>query len=332
MKIKTFINEKPRLKKALKIIATSVTIFFAAFGVVCSGLLVGSCANQKTKQVVATTPIYNEAPIKEAFTFTAYDVYGTAELGSVEAIEHYLSYMSLLGVDVLSLSSTYTHIFTLNGDAWFTDDLNMTPSNIGGDAQRYMTIQTIRLVCQAVVTNDVNSTRQWINLEFVNTTNSSDFVCFNFCRIWNSKMGGTYTWYNLGIYRNTNGTRSVATTHGLALVVTNQGTLGSSLRQFLPWAINSNYDFTTGRNIGYNYGYQNGLSRGYNNGYQAGYEAGVSSVTGTTSNPFDLIANAFDSIAGILDIQILPGLNLGVLIFAPLVVTIIVIIVKMFRG
>lgn len=73
------------------------------------------------------------------------------------------------------------------------------------------------------------------------------------------------------------------------------------------------------------HGYVNGYEAGYNEGYQSGN-------TGTSNNPFNLIRNAFDAVASFLDIQILPGLNIGVLLFAPLIITIIIVLVKMFRG
>lgn len=77
--------------------------------------------------------------------------------------------------------------------------------------------------------------------------------------------------------------------------------------------------------MGYEQGYENGKTAGYDEGYQVG-------STGMTSNPFNLIRNAFDSIAGILNIQVLPNLTLGVLIFTPIIVVIIIVVVKFLRG
>lgn len=80
---------------------------------------------------------------------------------------------------------------------------------------------------------------------------------------------------------------------------------------------------------GYSTGYADGLANGYNVGYNDGYTTGS---TGLSTNPFNLVSNAFDSIASLLNIEILPFLTLGTLIFVPLIVLILIVLFKMFKG
>lgn len=75
-------------------------------------------------------------------------------------------------------------------------------------------------------------------------------------------------------------------------------------------------------------GYQTGLAYGY----QQGYEQGSADNNGLSTNPFDLISNAFSSLASILNITILPHLTLGVLIFTPLIFGILIVLFRMIKG
>lgn len=83
----------------------------------------------------------------------------------------------------------------------------------------------------------------------------------------------------------------------------------------------------------YQEGYASGRQVGYVEGKQIGYDEGYAvGSTGVSNNPFQLISNAFSSLANILNIQLIPGLTLGVIFFAPITITLIIVIVRMFRG
>lgn len=91
----------------------------------------------------------------------------------------------------------------------------------------------------------------------------------------------------------------------------------------------SGYDAGLHENDAYGLGYTDGYNTGETAGYNQGYSEGS---TGMSSNPFKLIANAFDAVASILNIQVLPNLTLGVIIFTPIIVIIILVVVKFIRG
>lgn len=92
-------------------------------------------------------------------------------------------------------------------------------------------------------------------------------------------------------------------------------------------------EIQTEGNMTYGQGYNSGYSTGYNSGYQTGYQEGQAAPSDQRQNSvFDLLTGAFNAIAGILNINILPGLTLGVLLFTPVIVTIIIVVVKMIKG
>lgn len=84
-------------------------------------------------------------------------------------------------------------------------------------------------------------------------------------------------------------------------------------------------DYWDGYYAGEEYGYQQGYYYGKSDGYQEGLD---SQPTGA----FNLITTAFNSIASILNIDILPNLSLGLLVFLPVVIVVIIVVVKMIRG
>lgn len=85
-------------------------------------------------------------------------------------------------------------------------------------------------------------------------------------------------------------------------------------------------------NKAYRDGFDNGNLHGYSEGYRAGYDNGVIVGQSGGNNPFDLIKSAFSAIASILNVQLMPGLTLSTLLFTPLIIVVVIVIVKMFRG
>lgn len=62
------------------------------------------------------------------------------------------------------------------------------------------------------------------------------------------------------------------------------------------------------------------------------YESNLVTTDIGTGDVFSLLTHTFESIVPILSIAILPNLTIGMLIFIPLIVTIIIVVVKMIKG
>lgn len=68
---------------------------------------------------------------------------------------------------------------------------------------------------------------------------------------------------------------------------------------------------------------------GYNDGYAAGQAiGGDNQLTG----PFALIAGAFNAVASVLNLHVFGAITLGTFVFIPIIVTLIIALVKLFRG
>lgn len=66
--------------------------------------------------------------------------------------------------------------------------------------------------------------------------------------------------------------------------------------------------------------------------YEQGYNKGVSDISTQNEGIFGLFRQAFSSIASIFTIQLLPGFTLATLLIIPLIVMVIIVLFKMFRG
>lgn len=75
-----------------------------------------------------------------------------------------------------------------------------------------------------------------------------------------------------------------------------------------------------------------GNSLAYDLGYAEGYKVGTSDIALQNDGVFGLLAQAFNSVANIFNITILPGFTIGTLIAIPLIVMVIIVLFKMFRG
>lgn len=87
----------------------------------------------------------------------------------------------------------------------------------------------------------------------------------------------------------------------------------------------------------YTEGYDSGLSRGdyfgYKRGYNDGYEVGATTggVDANTHNAFGYIAETFNAMGGIFNLQVLPNVTLGLCISIPLVLVLIMVIIRMVK-
>lgn len=78
---------------------------------------------------------------------------------------------------------------------------------------------------------------------------------------------------------------------------------------------------------GYKTAYSNGYNIGYSTGYNTGYGQGQVATT-PLNNTFDLFKTISTSLASFWNIQILPGINLGLLISIPITTGIVIWVVK----
>jgi len=89
-------------------------------------------------------------------------------------------------------------------------------------------------------------------------------------------------------------------------------------------------------NQGYDTGYFEGDSQGYLDGFEFGYESGfddgLDELNSSTTGLFDILGNVFGAVSVIFGIYILPGVNIGMLVFIPLIFTLLLFILKILRG
>lgn len=84
-------------------------------------------------------------------------------------------------------------------------------------------------------------------------------------------------------------------------------------------------------------GYESGMSRGdyqgYRRGYNDGYEVGATTggVDANTHNAFGYIAETFNAMGGIFNLQVLPNVTLGLCFSIPLVLVLIMVIIRMVK-
>lgn len=330
-KLKEYINNKPRLRKCLKIGELVLSLWGVILTIILSiGLAMASSkasANQISNINKGKSP-------QEAISFTNYDIYSSNEIISQNNLINYIDWVYRAdGIDLYGITSNYERALTLGGNGYFVQSQNLTSSNIGTNSVRYMTLQRVVLKAFPKVVYDTNRNSQKFQLDFVSTTNSNQHLELVYFKVYNGTLGTIATWLTTGLYYYNVNSELSAYRSDLSLVIENP------LDTDIAWSRQFFNFYGLGTDItadnytnGYNAGYSRGESQGYQNGYNVGYDEGRASAQGIVNNPFDLLGNAFMAVASILDIRVLPGLSLGVLIFTPLVVTIIVVVVKMIKG
>lgn len=297
-KVKEYINNKPKLKKTLKILAVIGVIFSVSFNILIIG--VASCSNSKVADAIdeplVTTPV-SKGAINVGNGY--YDV-GFGELGGDVFVTKFIE--NLKGYDYVWWSNTTTENFLLGTPV--TLDLNNYYDAQAGDYgdgtfTRYMYVEKVYLHYDASLDYQtiftigfyygggwryIKTSMQYIDI--YKTQNISNLQTY---------LGSTPYFFESTCIR---------------FYVTDWQTL----IPFEAFDINN-----------YNLGYENG----YNYGYSKGYNEGIRSYN---TDVFTLIGNAFSAVDGILSIQVLPHLQLWVLIFAPIIVSVIIVVVKMIKG
>lgn len=81
--------------------------------------------------------------------------------------------------------------------------------------------------------------------------------------------------------------------------------------------------------------YKSGYASGYGNGYTAGrtdyYGSGYINTGNATTTAFDYIGNAFTAVGGIMSLEVLPNISLGLCFSIPLVLILIMTIFKLVK-
>lgn len=85
-------------------------------------------------------------------------------------------------------------------------------------------------------------------------------------------------------------------------------------------------------NVAYQNGYNSGYQAGYVNGNNAGYTLGVNTqIDGNTATAFSYVTQAFNAVGGILELEVLPHVSLGLCFSIPLILVLIMTIFKLVR-
>lgn len=77
-------------------------------------------------------------------------------------------------------------------------------------------------------------------------------------------------------------------------------------------------------------GYADGENTGYNNGYKDGYDVGLS-MDSQKADAFNYISQAFNCVAGIMSLEIIPHVTLGLCFSVPFCVVMIMVLFKMVK-
>ena len=301
MKIKQYINERPKLKKALKITAVIGAIFSIGLNVLIFGALAVSCSNNVIYNVVEKQS-NNTKSLGHITNSSDNELYSYAQgdLATSEALLGILDYFVQL-------------------------DSNFDKYGTGASVEHTLTIKTYLVLTQSTFSTYVTNNRLY-STAFNSVGNSSDYgdhikikwQYVSYMQAWNVSFiiyfgTSTYISYGYDYARGVVNTPYISMSNTNYVVTTNGS--DNPIYYFAKYDTRS-ADF-----------YKQGFDAGYNEGYVAGNNDGSGNF-----NAFNLISNAFTSIASILNIQILPGVTLAVLIFTPLIVVLVVVVVRMFKG
>ena len=75
--------------------------------------------------------------------------------------------------------------------------------------------------------------------------------------------------------------------------------------------------------------YDNGYNNGYNDGYNIGETDGYNKGVNVDKDLFSLIGSAFNGLTDFFAIELLPGLPLGLLLFAPIFIGVVLLLLKL---
>ena len=79
-------------------------------------------------------------------------------------------------------------------------------------------------------------------------------------------------------------------------------------------------------------GFEDGFDLGYEDGLIDGFQDGLEALEDSTAGLFDILGNVFGAVGTVFGIYVLPGINIGMLVFIPLIFTLLLFILKILRG
>ena len=321
-RLKEYIDKHPKLKKIAKIFAVIAIVFSFLFNALIIGSLIinANKSNNNTRALVyddIAMPVKNEiqkqynvyysfgdfsSPLFAEDTFTLLTDPNMTNIG----LTGYSSSDFLSGT-LITISNPEIVWCTLNSDGESFTQYNTHVFDyvqIQYDTSKNYPVYSINLKMH------VNSSNFYFNFRYGRYSiydNDNNLTYSN----WSSACSGfDETYY--AVY--------------MSFAKTNQfNWLGTGNAVFNDYY---NQGYNDGYNLGYGYGYDTGEDYGYDQGYYDGLQSAEQGET----TMFSLISQAFNAVASILDIQVLPNLSLGLLIFTPLIVTIIIVVVKMVKG
>lgn len=90
------------------------------------------------------------------------------------------------------------------------------------------------------------------------------------------------------------------------------------------------YDYTTSKLI--NIDYENGYIKGQKLGYNLGYDDGVSTQATKQLTSTGWIQSVFGGISSLLNIQLFPGVTIGIIVGIPFIISLAYFVIRAFRG
>lgn len=314
------LREKPKLYKCLKILG----IVGACLSLIFNAVIIGSAIaynsygsdNDKNVSNVATTPIKGLVNIND----TAY-IEGAMNLALLSAWQ---DYSVILFGEENNFATGYTSNVPIGTNATLTYNVP-SDDNIG-----YIADITYFLNNGWTGWSDSNVI-PISSIAFYVERNNTYFnlyqITINLNRPTTPSQYNTRTYFFREYY---NGSLQVGSfNNGLEISLGDNGNINLYAEGFVYSRYSSFYNSYGAGDVSYNSGYEAGVRVGYNNGYSVGYQDGLDN---NPTNVFDMLASAFNSIASVLNIELLPNLPLGMLIFTPVIVTIIIVVVKMIKG
>jgi len=277
---------------------------------------------------LAYTFIDNPSPAPDYFALIAplYELNGFDIPYTRTSDGSYFNYTATLDNDLsdrIPLGLEITHTFNRSNTSW--------SGTTGGYVPTSSTIGS----------NNTVGTVQKINFTFDNQTNN-DYALFLDLSSTNLGPAGYNLTYNLNSYYAhatvTLFSTNLSTLQKIylpAFTSLNINRSTSSQEYFDAWYLQDlgvSASYTEGYLDGDADGFEDGFDLGYENGLEDGYQDGLEALEDSTTGLFDILGNVFGAVGTIFEIYILPGINIGMLVFIPLIFTLLLFILKILRG
>lgn len=317
-RIKDYFNKHPKLKRVAKILGVVAIVFSFLFNALVVGaLIVSNLDNNKQVLAYGNYNITKRVVENDISNNEKYRFYSINDLTSYDVMTNMYNYDRQHGNFFETSPHHFTVIFNNTNANYIVD---------GGDTAHYdytgFELKYRIYGCTFAWEESPNRIVMKADFTIVSLSNTTDIGHFQVDNV-RYKFNGVLNQSTCSYFHDTHDV-------GLQLLLNS-----SFYIRCLQTSQNYNlYDFFGYGNLpdtqnAYDLGWQGGYSTGYNTGYNEGYQTGS---TGMSTNPFNLIRNAFTAIADILNIHVLPNLTLGVLIFTPIIVAIIIVVVRFIRG